>query len=151
MCVVAGETKITIVGNVTADPDLKYTSSGIAILNFTVASTPRTFDRDSSEWKDGEPLFMPCSVFRKQAENAAESLTKGTRVIVTGCLRQRTYETKTGDKRTVTEMIVDEMATSILWNSTTPNKKSTGRTTPPDDPWMTSTPTGERPTNDEPF
>ena len=104
----AGETVITVVGNLTADPELRFTPSGAAVANFTVASTPRTFDRQSNEWKDGETLFMRCSVWRDAAENVAESLQRGTRVIVTGRLKSRSYETKEGEKRTVIEMDVDE-------------------------------------------
>src|SRR5438309_11764519 len=101
----AGETVITIIGNLTNDPELRFTPSGAAVANFTVASTPRTFDRQSNEWKDGETLFMRCSVWREAAENVAESLTRGTRVIVTGRLRQRTYTPKDGGPdRTVVEL-----------------------------------------------
>ena len=92
----AGETVITIVGNLTADPELRFTPSGAAVANFTVASTPRTFDRQTNEWKDGEALFMRCSVWRDAAENVAESLTRGSRVVVTGRLKQRSFETKEG-------------------------------------------------------
>ena len=108
----AGETVITIIGNLTNDPELRFTPSGAAVANFTVASTPRTFDRQSNEWKDGETLFMRCSVWREAAENVAESLTRGTRVIVSGRLRSRTYDTKEGEKRTVVELEVDEVGPS---------------------------------------
>ena len=97
----AGETVITVVGNLTADPELRFTPSGAAVANFTVASTPRTFDRQTNEWKDGDALFLRCSIWRQAAENVAESLTRGMRVIVHGRLRQRSYETKEGEKRTV--------------------------------------------------
>ena len=111
----AGDTVITIVGNVTGDPELRFTPSGAAVANFTVASTPRAFDRQSNEWKDGETLFMRCSVWRDAAENVAESLQRGTRVIVTGRLKSRSYETKEGEKRTVVELdaSVARVATAV--------------------------------------
>ncbi len=109
----AGETPITLIGNLTADPDLRFTPSGAAVASFTVASTPRTFDRQSNEWKDGEAMFLNCSVWRQAAENVAESLTKGMRVIVTGRLRSRSYETREGEKRTVFEVEVDEVGPSL--------------------------------------
>src|SRR5579859_2277524 len=105
----SGETTITIVGNLTADPELRFTPSGAAVAGFTVASTPRTFDRASGGWKDGEALFMRCSIWRQAAENVAESLTRGMRVVVTGRLRQRSFETREGEKRTVMELEVDEI------------------------------------------
>lgn len=108
----AGETVITVVGNLTADPELRFTPSGAAVANFTVASTPRTFDRQSGEWKDGEALFLRCNIWRQAAENVAESLTRGARVVVQGRLRQRSFETKEGEKRTVVEMEVDEVGPS---------------------------------------
>ena len=111
----AGETVITVIGNLTADPELRFTPSGAAVANFTVASTPRTFDRQTNEWKDGETLFMRCSIWREAAENVAESLTKGTRVIVTGRLVQRSYETREGEKRTVVELQVDEVGPSLRY------------------------------------
>jgi single-strand DNA-binding protein len=113
----AGDTVITIVGNLTADPELRFTPSGAAVANFTVASTPRTFDRQSNEWKDGDTLFMRCSIWREAAENVAESLTKGTRVIATGRLVQRSYETREGEKRTVVELQVDEIGPSLRYAS----------------------------------
>ena len=111
----AGDTVITIVGNVTGDPELRFTPSGAAVANFTVASTPRAYDRQSNEWKDGETLFMRCSVWRDAAENVAESLQRGTRVLVTGRLKSRSYETKEGEKRTVIEMEVDEVGPSLRY------------------------------------
>jgi len=108
----AGETTITVVGNLTADPELRFTASGHAVASFTVASTPRTFDRQSNEWKDGETLFLRCSVWRQYAENVAESLTKGTRVIVIGRLRQRSYE-KDGQTRTSYELDVDDIGPAL--------------------------------------
>lgn len=111
----AGETVITVVGNLTADPELRFTPSGAAVASFTVASTPRTFDRQSNEWKDGETLFMRCSVWREAAENVAESLAKGNRVVVQGRLVQRSFETREGEKRTVVEMQVDEVGPSLRY------------------------------------
>ena len=105
----AGETIITLVGNLTGDPELRFTPSGSAVANFTVASTPRTLDRQSNEWKDGETLFMRCSIWREAAENVAESLTKGTRVVVTGRMKSRSYQTKEGENRTVIELEADEV------------------------------------------
>src|SRR3954464_6397150 len=122
----AGETVITIIGNLTNDPELRFTPSGAAVANFTVASTPRTFDRQSNEWKDGETLFMRCSVWREAAENVAESLTRGTRVIVSGRLRSRTYDTKEGEKRTVIELEVDEVGPSLRYATTKVSKTSRG-------------------------
>ena len=103
----AGETIITVVGNLTADPELRYTQNGVAVANFTIASTPRNFDRASGEWKDGDALFMRASVWREFAEHVASTLTKGARVVATGRLRQRSYETKEGEKRTSIELEVD--------------------------------------------
>ena len=111
----AGDTIITIVGNLTADPEMRFTPSGAAVASFTVASTPRTFDRQAGEWKDGETLFMPCSSWRDAAENVAESLTKGTRVIVQGRLVQRSFTTREGENRTVVEMQVDEIGPSLRY------------------------------------
>jgi single-strand DNA-binding protein len=113
----AGDTVITIVGNLTADPELRFTPSGAAVANFTVASTPRTFDRQANEWKDNDTLFMRCSAWRDAAENIAESLPRGTRVIVQGRLKMRSYETKEGEKRTVVEMDVDEVGPSLRYAS----------------------------------
>src|SRR5882762_4070421 len=109
----AGETVITVVGNLTDDPELRFTPSGAAVANFTVASTPRTLDRQTNEWKDGDALFLRCSIWRQAAENVAESLTRGMRVIVSGRLRQRSYETKEGEKRTVYEVEVDDVGPSL--------------------------------------
>ncbi|MDR2114179.1 MAG: single-stranded DNA-binding protein [Bifidobacteriaceae bacterium] len=114
----AGDTVITVVGNLTGDPDLRFTANGATpVANFTVASTPRTFDRASGEWKDGEALFLRCSVWREAAENVAETLTKGMRVIVQGRLTQRSYETREGDRRTVVELQVDEVGPSLRYAS----------------------------------
>lgn len=111
----AGETIITVVGNLTADPELRFTPSGAAVANFTVASTPRTFDRQSQEWKDGEALFLRCSAWRQLAENVAESLSRGSRVLVQGRLTQRSWEDKDGQKRTVVEMEADEVGPSLRY------------------------------------
>jgi single-strand DNA-binding protein len=112
---VAGETVITVVGNLTADPELRYTQNGLAVANFTIASTPRNFDRASNEFKDGETLFLRASVWREFAEHVAGSLTKGTRVIATGRLKQRDYQTKEGEKRTSIELEVDEVGPSLRY------------------------------------
>jgi single-strand DNA-binding protein len=109
----AGETTITIIGNLVDDPDLRFTPSGAAVANFRIASTPRTFDRQTNEWKDGETLFMSCAVWRQAAENVAESLQRGMRVIVAGRLKARSYETREGEKRTVFEIDVDEVGPSL--------------------------------------
>ena len=115
----AGETVITIIGNLTSDPELRFTPSGSAVANFTIASTPRTFDRQSNEWKDGETLFLRASVWREAAENVAESLTKGTSVIAQGRLKSRSYETKEGDKRTVMEMEVSDAGPALRYATAT--------------------------------
>ena len=122
----AGDTVITVIGNITGDPELRFTPSGAAVANFTVASTPRQFDRQSNEWKDGETLFMRCSVWRDAAENVAESLQRGTRVIVSGRLKSRSYETKEGEKRTVVEMEVDEVGPSLRYATAKVNRTQRG-------------------------
>jgi single-strand DNA-binding protein len=122
----AGETVITVVGNLTADPELRFTPSGAAVANFTVAATPRTFDRQSGEWKDGDALFMRCNVWRQAAENVAETLTRGMRVMVSGRLRQRSFETREGEKRTVVELEVDEVGPSLKYATAKVNKVSRG-------------------------
>lgn len=122
----AGDTTITVVGNLTADPELRFTPSGAAVANFTVASTPRIYDRQSSEWKDGEALFLRCNIWREAAENVAESLTRGSRVIVTGRLKQRSYETREGEKRTVVEVEVEEIGPSLKYATAKVNKASRG-------------------------
>jgi single-strand DNA-binding protein len=122
----AGETVITVVGNLVDDPELRFTPSGAAVAKFRVASTPRTFDRQTNEWKDGESLFLTCSVWRQAAENVAESLTKGTRVVVQGRLKQRSYEDREGIKRTVYELDVDEVGASLR-NATAKITKTSGR------------------------
>ncbi|WP_433266769.1 single-stranded DNA-binding protein [Actinosynnema sp. CS-041913] len=154
----AGETTITVVGNLTADPELRFTQSGAAVASFTVASTPRTFDRQSGEWKDGEALFLRCNVWRQVAENVAESLTRGSRVLVSGRLRQRSFETKEGEKRTVIELEVDEIGPSLRYATAKVNKVSRGDGgggfgagnqsrgggggAPADDPWGSAPPAG---------
>jgi len=144
---------VTLVGNLTRDPELRFTPSGAAVANFTVASTPRTFDRQTSEWKDGEALFLRCNIWREAAENVAESLTRGSRVIVTGRLKQRSFETREGEKRTVVELEVDEIGPSLKYATAKVNKasrsggggggfggggggnSSRGSEQPKDDPW----------------
>jgi single-strand DNA-binding protein len=111
----SGETVITVVGNLVDDPELRFTPSGAAVANFRIASTPRTFDRQSNEWKDGEALFLSCAVWRQAAENVAESLQKGMRVVVQGRLKQRSYETREGEKRTVVELDVEEVGPSLKY------------------------------------
>ncbi len=120
----AGDTVITVIGNLTADPELRFTPSGAAVANFTVASTPRQFDRQTNEWKDGEALFLRCNIWREAAENVAESLTRGSRVIVSGRLKQRSYETREGEKRTVVELEVDEIGPSLKYATAKVNKAS---------------------------
>ena len=161
----AGDTVMTVIGNLTADPELRFTASGAAVANFTVASTPRTFDRASGEWKDGEALFLRCNIWRQPAENVAESLTRGSRVIVSGRLKQRSFETKEGEKRTVIELEVDEIGPSLRYATAKVNRAqrsdssggggygggsgsggsggSGGRpSTPVDDPWGSAPPAG---------
>lgn len=121
----SGETMITVVGNLTEDPTLKFTQSGAAVVSFTIASTPRTFDRTSNEFKDGDALFMRCSAWRELAEHAAESLTKGMRVVAQGRLKQRSYETREGEKRTVVELDVEEIGPSLRY-ATAKVTKATG-------------------------
>ena len=122
----AGETVITVVGNLTADPELRFTPNGAAVANFTVASTPRTYDRQTNEWKDGDALFLRCAVWREVAENVAESLTRGSRVVVQGRLKQRSFETKEGEKRTVVELDVDEIGPSLRYATAKVNKTTRG-------------------------
>ena len=122
----AGETNITLVGNLTADPELRFTPAGAPVANFTVASTPRTFDRQTNEWKDGDAMFLNCSVWRQAAENVAESLTKGMRVIVSGRLKARSFETREGERRTVFEVDVDEVGPSLRYASARVQKNSGG-------------------------
>jgi single-strand DNA-binding protein len=120
----AGDTQITLIGNLTSDPELRFTPSGAAVAKFTVASTPRYMDRQTNEWKDGDTLFLNCQIWRQAAENVAETLTRGMRVIVSGKLKQRSYETKEGEKRTVYEVEVDEVGPSLR-NATAKVTKTT--------------------------
>jgi single-strand DNA-binding protein len=122
----SGETTLTVTGNLTADPELRFTANGTAVANFTVASTPRTFDRQTGTWADGDALFLRCTLWRQTAENAAESLSRGTRVLVEGRLRQRSFETKEGERRTVFELDVDEIGPSLKF-ATTKVTKATSR------------------------
>ncbi|SNS14015.1 single-strand DNA-binding protein [Geodermatophilus pulveris] len=115
----AGDTVITVIGNLTSDPELRWTPSGAAVANFTIASTPRSLDRETQEWKDGEALFLRCSVWREAAENVAESLARGARVMAQGRLKQRSFETKEGEKRTVVELEVDEIGPSLRYATAT--------------------------------
>lgn len=151
-----GETVLTIVGNLTADPELRYTQSGLAVANFTVASTPREFDRESGQMKDGDPLFLRGSVWREHAEHVASSLSKGTRVIVQGRLKQRRYETEGGEKRTVFELDVIEIGPALRWQTTQVTRASDRSSSPsaqqpaaeswsteqtaPSEPWSNDTP-----------
>jgi single-strand DNA-binding protein len=152
----AGETVITVVGNLVDDPELRFTPSGAAVANFRIASTPRTFDKQSNEWKDGDALFLSCSVWRQAAENVAESLQRGMRVVVQGRLKSRQYETREGEKRTVFEIEVEEVGPSLKYATakvTRANRSSggggfggggqggsAGGSAPADDPWATPAP-----------
>jgi single-strand DNA-binding protein len=122
----AGETTITLVGNLTADPELRFTPSGAAVANFTVASTPRTFDRQTNEWRDGDAMFLNCAVWRQAAENVAESLQKGMRVIVQGRLKSRSYETREGERRTVFEIDVDEIGPALKYATPKVSRNASG-------------------------
>jgi len=156
----AGDTIITVIGNITGDPELRFTPSGAAVARFTVASTPRIMDRQTNEWKDGDPLFLSCNIWRQAAENVAESLQKGARVIVSGRLRQRSYETREGEKRTVMELEVDEVGPSLRYATAKVQKMQrssggggfgsggggnsggSGGSSGFDDPWASAAPTG---------
>jgi single-strand DNA-binding protein len=163
----AGDTVITVVGNLTADPELRFTPSGAAVASFTIASTPRTFDRNSNEWKDGDALFLRCSVWRQAAENVAESLQRGMRVVAQGRLKQRSYETREGEKRTVVEMEVDEVGPSLRYATAKVNRTQRGSSSgggfgasgssgaeggaaPADDPWGSAPPASGGGFSDEP-
>jgi single-strand DNA-binding protein len=160
-----GDVTITVVGNLTDDPELRFTPSGAAVANFTVASTPRILDKATNEWKDGDALFLRCSIWRQAAENVAESLQRGARVLVTGRLRQRSYETKEGEKRTVVELEVDEVGPSLRWatakvakaqrsggggGSYSGGSSGGGSSAGADDPWATPA-AGAGPTDEPPF
>ena len=155
----ANDTTLTLVGNLTDDPELRFTPNGAAVANFRIASTPRTFDKQSNEWKDGDALFLSCAVWRQAAENVAESLQRGMRVIVTGRLKQRSYETKEGEKRTVYEVEVDEIGPSLKYATAKVNRQTRGAAggggsfgggaaAPADDQWATAS--AGVPSNDEP-
>jgi single-strand DNA-binding protein len=160
----AGDTVITVVGNLTADPELRFTPSGAAVASFTIASTPRTFDRNTNEWKDGEALFLRCSIWRQAAENVAESLQRGMRVVAQGRLKQRSYETREGEKRTVVEMEVDEIGPSLRYATAKVNRTQRGSSSggfgssgseggggaPADDPWGSAPPASSGGFSDEP-
>lgn len=156
----AGDTVITVVGNLTDDPELRFTSSGAAVANFTVASTPRFFDKNTNDWKDGDALFLRCSIWRQAAENVAETLTKGARVIVQGRLKQRSYETREGEKRTVYEVDVDEVGPSLKYATAKVTKVTRGGgggggfggggggsqpSAPAADPWASAAPADDEP------
>ena len=146
----AGDITVTVIGNLTNDPELRFTPSGAAVASFTVASSSRVLDKTTNEWKDGETVFMRCSVWRQYAENAAESLTKGTRVIVSGRLKQRSYETREGEKRQVMELEVEDVGPALRYATAKVNRVArqggapgensgnTGGGAPADDPWATS-------------
>jgi single-strand DNA-binding protein len=148
---VSGETVITIVGNLVDDPELRFTPAGAAVAKFRIASTPRVFDKQTNEWKDGDALFLTCSVWRKAAENVAESLAKGARVIVQGRLKQRSYEDREQVKRTVYELDVDEVgpslarATAKVEKNAAAGNRQRPASGPADDPWATSTPANGQP------
>lgn len=149
----ANETIITVVGNLTGDPELRFTPSGSAVANFTIASTPRTFDRQANDWKDGETLFLRTSVWKEAAENVAETLTKGTRVVAQGRLKMRSYEDKNQEKRTVTELEVDEIGPSLRYASakvtrTNRTDKPAQASTPAQDPW--ASPVSNQPVESDP-
>lgn len=145
-----GDINVTVVGNLTADPELRFTPSGAAVASFTVAASSRYLDRQSNEWKDTDPVFMRCSVWRQYAENVAESLTKGTRVIVQGRLKQRSYETREGEKRTVVEMEVDDVGPALRYATAKVTRTARGDGggsgggggAPADDPWASAGPAG---------
>lgn len=148
----AGDTVITLVGNLVDDPELRFTASGAAVANFRIASTPRIFDKQTNEWKDGDSLFLTCNVWRQAAENVAESLQRGMRVVVQGRLKQRSYETRDGEKRTVYEVEVDEVGPSLK-NATAKVTKvqrggggyggGGGGSQPAEDPWASAAPAGD--------
>jgi len=164
---VAGETIITVIGNLTADPELRFTPSGAAVASFTIASTPRTFDKNSNEWKDGEALFLRCSIWRQAAENVAESLQRGMRVVAQGRLKQRSYETREGEKRTVVELDVEEIGPSLKYATAKVNRTTRGSSgggfggggsdagggssAPADDPWGSAPPASGGFSDEPPF
>lgn len=135
----ANETPLTVVGNLTADPELKFTPAGVAMCRFTVASTPRRYDKTTNQWADGDAMFLTCAVWRQAAEHAAESLAKGTRVIVTGRLRQHHWTTDAGEHRSMFGLDVDEVGPSLLFTTATVTRAVRGATRT-EDPWSTATP-----------
>ncbi|GAA3660891.1 single-stranded DNA-binding protein [Nonomuraea antimicrobica] len=145
----SGETTITIIGNLTNDPELRFTQTGTAVATFTIASSPRTYNKQLEQWEDGEPLFMRCSAWRDLGEHVCESLTRGTRVIASGQLRMRSYETDEGEHRTVFEMTVDEIGPSLRFATAKPvraaRKASTSHNGSAPDAWATTAPTGDKP------
>lgn len=148
----AGETPVTLVGNLTADPEIRYTQRGDAVASFTIASTPRFFDRQAGEWRDGEALFMRCTAWRQLPEHVAESLTKGARVITQGRLRQRSFETKEGEKRTVVEMEADEVGPALRYATakvTKAQRNGNAAAGAQHDPWAAPAPAAG--TDDPPF
>lgn len=150
----SGETVITVIGNLCADPELRFTPSGAAVANFTIASTPSRWDKEQQKFVDGDALFLRCNIWRQPAENVSESLTRGMRVIVTGRLRQRSYQTKEGEKRTVVELEVDEVGPSLRYSVAKVNKAARsggGSSSPVDDPWGGSPSGGSSFAEEPPF
>src|SRR5690554_4205683 len=152
----AGETVITVVGNLTSDPELRYTQNGLAVANFTIASTPRNYDRATSEWKDGESLFLRASAWREFGEHIAGSLTKGSRVIAIGRLKQRSYETKEGEKRTSIELEIDEIGPSLRYATARvtraqPSGGNRAPATAQEEPWAATAPTAPPTASTEPW
>jgi single-strand DNA-binding protein len=150
----AGDTVITVVGNLTADPELRFTPSGAAVASLTIAYTPRQLERNTNEWKDQEALFLRCSIWRQAAENVAESLQRGARVVAQGRLKQRSYETREGEKRTIVELEVDEIGPSLKWATAKVNRAargSNGQSGPQgEDPWASAPANTGNPPSDEP-
>jgi single-strand DNA-binding protein len=150
-----GDVSVTLIGDLISDPELRFTPNGAAVASFTVVSRTRILDKTSNEWKDGDALFLRCSVWRQYAENVAESLTKGTRVLVTGRLKQKSYETKEGEKRTAFEMEVDDVGPALKWATAKVTRVTKGDSgfsgggnasaAPSDDPWAASAPSGDDP------
>lgn len=147
----SNETTITMIGNLTADPELRWTQNGLAVANFTVASTPRIYDKQSGEWKDGDPLFIRCSAWREMGEHITESLIKGSRVVVVGSLKQKSYETKEGEKRTTIELDVEDIGASLKYHIASPVKKSNTTASDSNDVWAVPPGAVEIPADDTPF
>lgn len=147
----SNETTVTVTGNLTADPELRWTQNGLAVANFTVAATPRLYDKQTGEWKDGDPLFMRCSAWREMGEHIAESLTKGARVVVVGSLKQKSYETKEGEKRTSIELDVEDIGTSLKYHVATPVKKGSKTESNSNDVWAVPAGSVEIAEDDTPF